>query len=196
MRNSKPSNQAQKPSASEHPSSVRRRVLGSGLAAGVASLFLPRQWTQPVVKSVLLPAHAQVSPSGCRVELPVGCEGDCSTSRLCRLVTFRCEDNCVTFDVEQVECVFDPPSLSPEQILVECGPEPDQLVSAVIRFAEDSSRLANACGEGDPSTATDTANGLIELECGTFSVSANLSATAFGENGGSAAVTEITVVPT
>lgn len=194
MRKSNPSNQNQKSSASEHPTSVRRRVLGSGLAAGVTSLFLPGQWTPPVVKSVLLPAHAQVSPSGCMVELPVGCEGNCSTSRLCRLVTFSCEDNCVAFDVQQVEC--DPPSPSPDQIVVECGPEPDQIVSAVIRFAEDSSRLANACGEGDPSPVTETANGLIELECGMFAVSANLSATAFGENLGSAAVTEITIVPT
>jgi len=193
MRERKPSNEPPQPRVSDRPASARRRALSTGLAAGVTSLFLPGQWTRPVVQSVLLPAHAQSSPGGCTVELAVGCEGNCETSRVCRLVTFRCEDNCVTFDVEDVECETDPPS--PEQILVECGPEADQLVSAVIRFADGSSRLVNSCGDGEPSPVSETAEGVIELECGSFAVSAVLSATAFGENSGSASVSEITVVP-
>lgn len=42
-------------------SSARRRVLSTGAAAGVTSLFLPGQWIRPVVESVLLPAHALTS---------------------------------------------------------------------------------------------------------------------------------------
>lgn len=41
---------------------ARRRALNTGLTAVATSLFLPGQWTRPVVHSVLLPAHAQTSP--------------------------------------------------------------------------------------------------------------------------------------
>lgn len=37
------------------------RMLAGGAAAGAAAASLPAAWTQPVVQSVLLPAHAQTS---------------------------------------------------------------------------------------------------------------------------------------
>lgn len=43
-----------------------RRTLLKGLA-----VTLPAAWTRPVVESVILPAHAQTSPSGCSAE--AGC---------------------------------------------------------------------------------------------------------------------------
>lgn len=52
MRTKKPSIQDPKPDVSDHPTPTRRRALRTGVAVGVTSLFLPGQWTRPVVQSV------------------------------------------------------------------------------------------------------------------------------------------------
>lgn len=49
---------------SASPSSLRRRLLGGGVAGATLPL-LPVRWSHPVVESVLLPAHARTSPSPC-----------------------------------------------------------------------------------------------------------------------------------
>jgi len=42
----------------------RRNILRAALGGGaVAPLVLPEQWTKPVVKSLLVPAHAAASPA-------------------------------------------------------------------------------------------------------------------------------------
>ena len=57
-------------------SNESRRQLLKSIAAGsgavIAGKNLPEKWTKPVVDSVMLPAHAQTSPStptGCHVEV-------------------------------------------------------------------------------------------------------------------------------
>jgi hypothetical protein len=40
----------------------RRRLLSAIVAGGAASTLLPQKWSKPVVDSVMLPAHAQMSP--------------------------------------------------------------------------------------------------------------------------------------
>jgi hypothetical protein len=40
----------------------RRRVLKIATIGGVATLVLPDKWSKPVVKSVIVPAHAEASP--------------------------------------------------------------------------------------------------------------------------------------
>lgn len=42
---------------------TRRNLLGAGVIAGAAIPFVPTSWKRPVVESVLLPAHAQSSPT-------------------------------------------------------------------------------------------------------------------------------------
>jgi hypothetical protein len=42
----------------------RRRVLKIATIGGVATLVLPDKWSKPVVKSVIVPAHAEASPHG------------------------------------------------------------------------------------------------------------------------------------
>jgi hypothetical protein len=41
----------------------RRKLLGAIAAGGAAANLLPSKWSKPVVESVLLPAHAQLSPA-------------------------------------------------------------------------------------------------------------------------------------
>lgn len=74
----------------EDSSSLRRRILTGGVAAGLTSIFIPAHWTRPIVQAVILPAHAQTSPSGdasgdggCRDDVFPGLEVDvngCSSS--------------------------------------------------------------------------------------------------------------------
>lgn len=40
----------------------RRKLLGAIAAGGAATTLLPQKWSKPVVDSVMLPAHAQMSP--------------------------------------------------------------------------------------------------------------------------------------
>jgi hypothetical protein len=40
----------------------RRRLLKIATVGGATSLLLPNEWTKPVVKSVIVPAHAAASP--------------------------------------------------------------------------------------------------------------------------------------
>ena len=43
--------------------STRRRILkGTGIA-GAAAILLPTSWTKPVLQAVVVPAHAQTTPS-------------------------------------------------------------------------------------------------------------------------------------
>lgn len=44
-------------------SRTRRRVLARGVTAGATVSLLPSHWIRPVVESVMLPVHAQTSPS-------------------------------------------------------------------------------------------------------------------------------------
>lgn len=48
-------------SMSDTPSTLRRRLLTGGVAAGLSMPLIPTSWNRPVVESVLLPAHAQTS---------------------------------------------------------------------------------------------------------------------------------------
>jgi hypothetical protein len=42
----------------------RRNILRTALGGGaLASLVLPEQWSKPIVKSLVVPAHAAASPS-------------------------------------------------------------------------------------------------------------------------------------
>lgn len=41
----------------------RRRILHSALAGSTLGALLPEKWVKPVVKSVIVPAHAAGSPS-------------------------------------------------------------------------------------------------------------------------------------
>jgi putative flippase GtrA len=43
--------------------SGRRRLLKFATIGGVATLALPDKWVAPIVKSVVVPAHAAASPS-------------------------------------------------------------------------------------------------------------------------------------
>ncbi|MFC1680681.1 hypothetical protein ACFL1S_02660 [Pseudomonadota bacterium] len=48
-------------------SNARRKLLKAVLAGGgvvTAAKTLPEKWTAPAIKSVILPAHAAVSPKG------------------------------------------------------------------------------------------------------------------------------------
>ena len=56
---------------SKHGGPDRRRLLKTALIGGVAtSLVLPSKWTKPIVKSVIVPAHAAASPSPTTTPLP------------------------------------------------------------------------------------------------------------------------------
>lgn len=50
-----------KKSSPSRKSSGRRKLLQGTLASGAA--FTVDTWTKPVIKSVILPAHAQISPT-------------------------------------------------------------------------------------------------------------------------------------
>lgn len=49
------------------PNKLKRRKLLAGVSAGVAGTFImaPKEWTAPIARSILLPAHAQTSGSNC-----------------------------------------------------------------------------------------------------------------------------------
>ena len=62
----KPSGQNSNSSKTDRPSRDRRKLLKTLTAGGGAALVgkvAPEQWTKPIVDSVLLPAHAQVTPA-------------------------------------------------------------------------------------------------------------------------------------
>ena len=51
----------------------RRRILQLALAGGtLGALTVPDKWTRPVVKSVVVPAHAQASPAFTTTTSPGG----------------------------------------------------------------------------------------------------------------------------
>jgi hypothetical protein len=50
----------------------RRRILKFATMGGIATLVLPSKWVQPVVKSVVVPAHAAASPSDRRPPVFMG----------------------------------------------------------------------------------------------------------------------------
>jgi hypothetical protein len=50
----------------------RRRILKFATIGGIATLVLPSKWVQPVVKSVIVPAHAAASPSDRRPPVFIG----------------------------------------------------------------------------------------------------------------------------
>lgn len=64
------------PSQTDHSTPLdrprRRRLLQAITAAGATSAALPDRWSRPVVDSVLLPAHAQATPTD-------NCEITCTT---------------------------------------------------------------------------------------------------------------------
>lgn len=82
----------------------RRRLLRSIAAgAGVAATTLPKTWVTPVVDSVMLPAHAQTSPTTCS---PTTFTSTQTSGPLCPAVTSNPAPNPAPF-------VFNWPGLTP-----------------------------------------------------------------------------------
>lgn len=95
---------------------TRRRILKQVAAGGgmvIAARALPEQWVRPVVDAVLLPSHAQTSPSG---------TFSCGTA-----VATSGEDEGAVGDPDAIVLVFDGESCSMESVCVQndsitCGP--------------------------------------------------------------------------
>jgi len=90
-------------SVSDASSNSRRRLLAGGVFAGITAPFIPIKWTQPVVKAVLLPAHAQTSPSAPVQTSVSGPEQPpCLSTDVIPGVTLRCgaEEFCVAYQYE------------------------------------------------------------------------------------------------
>ena len=51
-----------KSGSSPGASSTRRKLLKASGVAGIAAIVLPKSWTKPIMKAVVVPAHAQTTP--------------------------------------------------------------------------------------------------------------------------------------
>ncbi|MDZ7842398.1 MAG: hypothetical protein U5R46_16485 [Gammaproteobacteria bacterium] len=65
------------------------------LASTMALPFVPATWTAPIVQSVLLPAHAQTSPSCPASDVIPGREFTCEDSNTCVQFRYSLEEGCL-----------------------------------------------------------------------------------------------------
>jgi hypothetical protein len=74
----------------------RRRLLAGGFFAGITTPFIPIKWTEPVVKAVLLPAHAQTSLECQTTDVIPGMTVVCDTDvEICTIYSYQFVDGCL-----------------------------------------------------------------------------------------------------
>lgn len=169
-----------------HPQQPTRRRMLKGLAAGGGALattrLVPESWKRPVVESMVLPAHAQTSPtqtgSSCELStvLPstsIVCGVDVSDGWVVTRYTFAIIDGCLSYEESSVPIESLPTANNELDVLYDPNGDGDPPTPTIgVRTLNDGSVTVNAaCTAGN----TDDAHSLsLEIDSIAYTASFHL----------------------